>query len=334
MPRWLSQYSPAVVTAAQYSMMVAPFGILNLVNISVLQADGRFTLYNLFRLGQPMLTVGLLGLFWLLDWLSPLTAALAYLGPLVPLSGLILFVVLRESLPSILGIWQACGRLLSYGVRSYGVDILGTLGAQIDRALVVALFSASTLGAYVVYISVARTLNTVQSAVVSVLFPRASGRSIAEVLKLTGRAASLTALLAAAGATLLFVLGQPLIRLVYGAEFTRHIWAFRWLCVEAVLTGVSWVLSQAFMATGRPGVITGTQSAGLVAAVPLVVYMGLSRGLPGLAFGLAIAGLVRLAAVLIAFPVVLHVRPPVFPPMARHPVALVRKVRNESDRPK
>ena len=77
-------------------------------------------------------------------------------------------------------------QLLQYGIRSYGIDLLGTLALQVDQVLVVSLLSADAMGSYVVVLSLSRMLNVFQTSVVMVLFPKAAGHSTDKVLSMTG----------------------------------------------------------------------------------------------------------------------------------------------------
>jgi O-antigen/teichoic acid export membrane protein len=85
--------------------------------------------------------------------------------------------------------------LLPYGVRSYGIDLLGALSLQIDQALVVGFLSPAAMGTYVVALSLSRMLQLFQQAVVMVLFPKAAGRPADEVIALTGQAARISTVL-------------------------------------------------------------------------------------------------------------------------------------------
>src|SRR5260370_41915451 len=99
---------------------------------------------------------------------------LKQLKPLLPL---------KKHLPTL---W-ACRILLSYGIRSWGIDLLGTLGVQVDQALVVRLLTPADMGVYVVMLSLSRVLGIIQTSAVTVLFPKAAGLAAAQVISRTGR---------------------------------------------------------------------------------------------------------------------------------------------------
>jgi O-antigen/teichoic acid export membrane protein len=86
------------------------------------------------------------------------------------------------------------------------------------------------------------------------------------------------------------------------------------LVVEVVVSGATLVLSQAFMAAGRPGVITALQLTGLLLTVPLMVLLVPRYGIVGAGAALLLSTTARFIFVLASFPVFLKVPiPQVFP---------------------
>ncbi len=84
---------------------------------------------------------------------------------------------------------NAARLLLSYGLRSYGIDLCSTLASYVDQALVVSILSPKEMGIYVVALGVSRMLNFCQASVIMVLLPKTAGLKSPEVMLLTGRAA-------------------------------------------------------------------------------------------------------------------------------------------------
>ncbi len=309
-PHWLNEYSPEVVRFAQWIMLFTPLIMLSTVFAAALQAREEFALFNAVRYLPPLLTLLALGLLALVQGLTPFSAALSYTLPVVPIFLWMLVRLWRSYRP----VWQGRGsafkRLISYGLRSYGIDLSGTLARQLDQALVVGLLSPAMMGLYVVALSSARVLEAFQTAVVLVLFPKASGRPVEEVVAMTGRATRVgttVTLLAAAG---LALLGPWLLSLLYGQEFLGAVTVFRILLFEVVLGSTAWVLAQAFMAVGRPGVVTLMQGIGLGLAVLLLVVLVPRYGLEGAGMALLASAAARLALVILSFPLILKVPVP------------------------
>ena len=120
--------------------------------------------------------------------LTLFSSALAYLLAGLPASLVAIGWAWRQYRPTLRAFSSALRHLLSYSLRSGGIDLLNTLALHLDRALVVGFLDPAAMGLYVVALSLSRVLNVFQTAVVTVLFPKASGRPKEEVVALTGRA--------------------------------------------------------------------------------------------------------------------------------------------------
>jgi Na+-driven multidrug efflux pump len=92
---------------------------------------------------------------------------------------------------------------------------------------------------------------------------------------------------------------------LYGARFEESLSIFRIFVMETVIAGWIWVLLQAFMAAGRPGVVSTAQIFGLTVSGVLVFILARVAGLEGAAWGLLAASLCRLALLYAAFKPVL-----------------------------
>jgi O-antigen/teichoic acid export membrane protein len=200
--------------------------------------------------------------------------------------------------------------ILSYGVRSYGIDLLGTLALQVDQVLVISLLSPSAMGSYVVVLSLSRMLNLFQNSVVMVLFPKAAGRSAAEVVALTGRSVRLSGFITALSGIVVCMTGPTLLRMLYGKEYVAAAGALRILVIEVVLSGATFVLAQAFMALGRPGIVTILQALGLSLSIPMMLWLIPRYGIYGAAVSLLTSTVVRLLFIYIGYWIFLKLRPP------------------------
>jgi O-antigen/teichoic acid export membrane protein len=309
-PRWLTQYSPEVVHFAQWAMFIAPLMLLSVIFNFVLQAREEFTIYNAVRYLNPLATLLVLIVLALIYDLTPFNAALAYLLPTVPIFLWMLVRLWRLYRPTWRGLGWATKRLTSYGVRSYGVDLLGQLSTYLDRAFVVVLLTPASMGLYTVALSLAQMLNVFSNATVSVLFPKASGRSVEEAASLAGRAARGSVTMTALAAGGLGILSPWALSMVYGREFLDAIHVFKLLLFVMVLRSVTYVLVQTFMAVGRPELVTVLQIAGLALSVPLLLVLVPRYGLEGVGAALLISAAVRFVAVLASFPLILKVRVP------------------------
>ena len=156
---------------------------------------------------------------WKAGWLTAYSAALAYLLAGIPITIWNFVWVSRHFHPRFEGGAEPIRALLSYGVRAWGADLLGTVANQVDRLLVVSMLPPSSMGLYVVSQSVAGLLNVLPSGMNSVLMPKAAGRPIEEIVELTGRAARVTIAGLTLAALPLFLFGSFLLTLVYGHKY-------------------------------------------------------------------------------------------------------------------
>lgn len=324
-PLWLDQYSPEVVRFAQLIMPLSPVLLLMLLFTFVLQAREEFRLYNVVRYLHPLMTLLVLLLLAVLGLLTPFNATLAYVLPPIPLFLWMSIRLWRLYRPVWRDLRAAYERTISYGLRSYAVELLGPTTSQLDRVLVVGLLDPALTGLYVVALSLSRVLNAFQTAVVAVLFPRATGRPLEEVVELSGRAARVSTVATALSAAGIMLLGPWVLGLVYGREFLDAVPVFRLLLAEVALGGTTWVLAQAYMVLDRPGIVSTMQAVGATLSVVLMLFLIPRYGLEGAGMALLISTAARLVFVFASFPLVLGVRPPSLRPRLDDFVGMLRR---------
>lgn len=309
-PLWLDNYSPEVVRFAQWLMLLSPVFLLVLIFTYALQAREEFGRYNLARYLHPLVTLIALVLLAASGNLTPFTATLSYVLPPVPIFLWLLVRLWRLWRPVWKDLGAAYRRMTSYGLRSYGVELLGPTTSQLDQVLAVGLLDPALMGLYVVALSLSRMLNAFQAAVVAVLFPRATGRSVGEVVEVSGRAARVSTAATTVSAAALALLGPWVLSLVYGQEFIDAVPVFRIMLLEVVLGGTAWVLAQTYMALDRPGVVSTMQAAGVGLSAVLMLVLVPRHGLEGAGVALLVATTARLVFVIASFPLILKVRMP------------------------
>jgi O-antigen/teichoic acid export membrane protein len=309
-PQWLGKYSVDVIRDAQLLMLAAPLALLSVTFTAALESQGKFTLANHSRIAAPLITLGLLVGLAFTQRLTPLTAALTYAVPSIPISIWLLRYLWRLFQPQWQGLGTAFKKLLSYGLRSYGIDLLGTLASQVDQALVVGLLAPSAMGMYVVALSLSGTMHVFQASIATVLFPKLAARPLAEVVSLTGQVARVSLLLTFPVGIILMVLGPTVLQVLYGSEFMGAVSVFRILVINMILGGTTMVLAQAFMALDRPGMVTLLQGFGLGLSVPLMLVLIPRYGLIGAGLSLLSSTAARLVFILLNYVFVLKTAPP------------------------
>ena len=310
MDTWLSQYSEHVTFFARVFVWNTPLAALLLVGRAALESRGDFAASNKLLAVPPALTLVWLLLLWRLGALTPVAAAFAYIVVGVPPLLWMLLRLWRLFHPSLASFMDSARLLFAYGLRAYGIDLCGTMSLYIDQALVVRMLEPKLMGAYVVALSLSRALNAFHASVVMVLFPKAVSQPARAVQSMTSRAARISTLLTGAAGIAIVSLGPYLLGLVYGREYAVAGTVLRILVVEVVLSGATLVLSQAFMALERPGVITALQLVGLLLTLPLMLVLVPRLGIVGAGLALLISTSARLIFVLASFPVFLKLQVP------------------------
>jgi len=307
MPFLLRNYPTVTIREAQFIMLFTPVNLLGLVFSAMLEVKLDFSFANFSRYAPPIATLIALLVLARLNRLTPYSAALSYV-----VSGAIVVViigvyVLSRSRPTLLRFSHSAKRILGYGIRISGADILTTFSSQIDQLLVVGFLSAGQLGAYTIALQASRVLTIFQLSLNSVLLPKAAGQSTKKVVELVARTARLTIAVTAIAAVGLIVVLPLLLPGLYGKDFRTAILVSQVLAIEAVLSAGSATHTQAFTATNRPTMATLFQFAGLATSIPLMLELIPRFGITGAGIALAISSFVRLVVALASYPLLLKV---------------------------
>lgn len=332
LPYWLAGHPPHTVHLAQAYVLSTPLVLMGLMFNGVLQARGDYTRFNLCRTLVPLLTLLLLSGLLVIGRLTPTTAAMAFAAPQLPLIAWLLGHLWRAIGPSFAHVGRATRQLLVAGAHFIGVDLLGTLAGYVDRVVVIAMLGHAEIGIYAVALSLSRVLEVFSAAANAVVFPKACGRPLPEVVEIVGRAVRLTAGITGAVAAIVALLGPVALRLLYGRDFVPAVSAVRILLIEVTLAAITDVLCQAFLATGRANIVTYLKGIGLGVSVMMLILLVPRYGLVGAAVAQVMATTVRLAGVVLAFPLVLKVRVPRVLPVPGEFVHFARQLSFDSSR--
>ncbi|WP_428393677.1 polysaccharide biosynthesis C-terminal domain-containing protein [Lichenicoccus sp.] len=307
LPEWLGRYSSGTVTFARLLLFAVPFGVVTPLLSGVLEANGQFALANRVLYFQSLGALATLLLLAAFGLLTPISAAAAYFVPTVPS---FLFLLARAQAvlrPRFTVAAPYPRRLLRYGIRFYGVDILGAMSGYLDQVVIVFLLQPAAVGAYAVALSLSRVLNVAQGAIATVLFPSIAAREAASVVATVARAMRVTTVVNATGAMAIGVAGPSLLLLLYGTRFAAAVLPFQVLLIEAVVSSAARTLAQAFSGTGRPSVVTGVEVAGVTTSLATMLVLVPAYGIVGAAGATLLGGMVRLSCVLVSFRKVLGI---------------------------
>lgn len=267
-----AQREEVVVMAQMFATTIVLALALELLTGAVL-GDHRFVLWNWLRFVQPAGVAVLYVVLWRLDALtlsSALIVNAAMLGVLVLGTGL--WALRRYGRP------RAQARLARstfwYGFRIHGSVVAGTVNARLDLAIIPAFLSATSVGLYSVAANVAMIVGTLAGTVVALVLPAAARRAERGASMVV---ASMYAALGVgvAGAVVIALLADVMLRLLYGAEVVAAAPPLRVLLVGYVLLIPGLVLSQGLSAANRPFTSTLPQIAGsVVTIVGLLLFLG------------------------------------------------------------
>ncbi|WP_025681288.1 oligosaccharide flippase family protein [Paenibacillus massiliensis] len=309
-PIWLDAFDPGVVLFAQISMILCPLVAISQVNNAMLQVRGEYKQYNLFRYITPLATLLGLGILIVTGMMNPYTSALAYLLPAVPVYAMVTVRLIRTYKPKIKNGWAHFKRLFTYGMGSYGNDLMGQVSQYIDQILIAALLRPAELGLYAVAVSLARMVNVFSTSIIVVLFPKASSLDKDEAIAITFRAFRITSTATILASVVLMLIAPYVFTLLYGPEFKSALTVFRFLVLEVSIGGGTMVLAQAFMALGKPKLVTILQGAGLAMVVPLLIVLVPAYGLTGAGIAMLISVIIRFSMILINVKFVLKTKIP------------------------
>ena len=310
LPYSLHTYPAAAIHLARLWILVTPLELLAVTLICQALAADAFFKYNVYRFLSPFSVLIVLAIEKTLGRLTYSSAAFAYLLGGTPATIWTARWAWRYFRPTLRSPVAAARLLLSYGVRAWGADLLGTVATQVDRVLVVGLLNPEMMGLYVIAQSAAGVLAFIPTAVSPITMPRSTNLSTGDTVALTGRAARATLCLMLLASLPLLFSGNFLLRLVYGQGFAGAAAILPFLVVEAIAGGLTSVLSQAFLAAGFPGTVSMLQGCGVLTSIPLMFWLIPRFGLEGAGCALMLSTLCRLLFVLLNFPYKLKSRPP------------------------
>jgi len=301
MPYWLHGYSPQVIAFARWAMLAAPLTSVSGLLYTSAQAVQEFGRFNKFRMLPSLLVLCALCGFAFSHLLTPQTAALSYLLSGLPIIYLNLLWVFRRFQLKFDHFPECARLLLSYGIRAWGMDLIGAISDQVDRVLVVAFLAPHEMGLYVVAQSSARLFTVIPGALSMVMTPKVVLLGPKGGASLLVRTARITFMIMCLGAAPLWVLAPIALSLVYGHMFASATPVFRILLAEAVLGGFTWLLAQGYAALGKPGRATLQQMIGLGVSIPLLLIFVPKFGVDGACCALLASTCIRMIFAVLSY---------------------------------
>lgn len=162
--------------------------------------------------------------------------------------------------------------LWSYALKYHGVISVGVFVTNFDKLFLIYFSSNEVVGLYIVGYAISRIIGTIQEPISNVLFSRLAGvngavNGVLAAFRLTFYPmVFLTSLILPFGSHVFF--------LVFGNEYFSSYEIFSILIYECLFTGSSWILAQAFTATGNVHLILYRQ---IISVIPLFFCFLLPR---------------------------------------------------------
>ena len=151
-PVWLSGYSESVITIARwYTVSMVPVMLFMGVLAAAAQGTDKFHIYNLSRLLAPLLNLAGLVLLWIAQVLTVERAIIISFASTILVLTCYMIAMRRQifsSFSKLVAQIRTGIHLFSYGLRVYGVELLGTLYSQFDKIIILALLTPKDFGLY------------------------------------------------------------------------------------------------------------------------------------------------------------------------------------------
>jgi O-antigen/teichoic acid export membrane protein len=281
-PLVLGGQEPEVVDTARIFLVIyVPLNLLGMSMMSLLNGLHRFGWFQGLRLAWIGTILGVIVALLVTDELRLETGIAAYLAAAGVMALASTFVAVSGSRP--LGIRRDSTRaLLSYGLKSQLSVTMWNLNERADQLVISAFFSATSLGLYVVAVTMTSLTTLIGFSFALVALPVLARLDRLVERRRTARVLVGATLFAASAVSLPLLILQPeLIRLLFGESFVEAADVGRVLMVAGVVFALNRVLEAILQGVGRPldssigeGIALAFTAAGLAALLPLLGILG------------------------------------------------------------
>ncbi|MCM3161734.1 lipopolysaccharide biosynthesis protein [Metabacillus litoralis] len=309
-PTFLRNYDQNIILFAQYAIFLTPLGILSTVATPILKVNNEYRIFNRLRYLMPLLTLLLLIFLVITGFNSPFTFAIAYLAPGIPLTLWLIYKIIIIYGFALKNLKYNTKILMGYGLRAYGIDLVGTFSRNINQLLITSLFSPLFLGLYVIANSISNMLNIFQNSIVEVLFPSTAGKNKETVINVSIRSARLSNYITLVVALFMISITPILIRVLYGEEYLEATNLLRILLIAVLVSSSNWIMCQCFLSLDKPETVAILQAVGIVITIPLFIMFVKYYGVTGSGLAILSSNLIRLLLTICCFKFVLKVNYP------------------------
>lgn len=239
------------------SLIALPFILLVSAVASILQGMQDFPAFNKLVVFQPVLAFFGAVVLWLIDAVN-LKFFLLWVSASHGVAGISALVALSSRMPLIGGglpTGQYASKAFGYGVKSHLSNLLTYLNYRADLFLVNAIAGPSLAGLYAIAIRLAEQVWLIAQAFSTIALPRFSALTSTDNArnKVAPQMARIALWLTISAAGLLALSAEPLIVLLFGAEFVASSSTFQILLTGVVALSASQILASDLASRGLVG---------------------------------------------------------------------------------
>ena len=300
MPYLLTSQPADVVQSARWTMLTMPVVVVLGMILPVLQGLHRFELYDAHRILKTVGYVVALLMLWAMGLFTVSAVILVQvIIPLILSAAFLVWVRTRLNLKGFRTSAPLLREAVRFGFRAQVGLALALFNVQVPIAVVANRFDAASVGSFAVAISASGFLLALQNPFNLILMPAVAKRVGAGQALLIMRAIRLGLLFFGAFALGLIVLGDWLVRLLFGVEFTGAIGPMKITVVGYAALGLVDILDRACEGLYKPMSPGLGRAAGLVTMIVALVLFVPALGLNGAALAFTAGMLVNVFVMLL-----------------------------------
>lgn len=300
-PKLLSGYPEHIVLLLRAFLLFVPLLLFSSLLQGVFQGCQNFFLYNVMWVLPQLLYAFSLVVLVLLSKLTVENAIYSWMGIHVVSLLVKLWLVSRLVPLSISPSFSIFKRTLNYGVKSHVGDISYTLSNNLDQMFVIPILSPLEFGLYSVAVRMSRTIVLIPEAIMAVLIPEASRRTIKDAGNLTLWLIQLNFVALTILCVLLFIIAPYLIEFFFGGQFLGTIEPFRILLVGSLFLGMGSIIDGGLKGIGKPLLVSYANWICIAVLAPSLSILVPLYGTTGAALSYDLGFLSRFLVLLIMF---------------------------------
>ena len=253
LPLVLSEYGADVVNTARLYLVYIPINFMALSLMAVILGRLRIVEYNVLRTLVHMGFVAGMVFLYAINRVSVEGFAIASLVANFITLAIAVGIVLRHQWLSWQPDVQIIKKLLDYGLKVHLGSVALLINLRFDQMLMSIFLSPTTLGLYVVAVTVSGGASLAANTVGLVAFPHMANLGSPQAKKLTlGRFMRLAIFLSLVSAAGLFWLTPWILSFFFGPAYLPAIWAARILLLASIPLGCNIVFAAGFKAFDHP----------------------------------------------------------------------------------